>query len=194
MTAIGALALSFNASAFQFHNDEYDFTVEIPNEFESFDFLAIHSGKTLQFVKKNTLQGYKWVNESDQSDYIYLLIERSSRIMSVDFGGDKELTGGSTITVLKRAWKKNDVTIHRTVSNFYNNVPRTVTLNAILLLKEGPIQFKISGPLAEEEKMMTTIHGLLNSLNAEAAMSNSSYLLIAFSILGTGLYIRYKKG
>lgn len=188
------LTVSSTASSFQIHNDEYNFTVVIPDKFEAFDALAVHSGKTLQFVKKNLLYSFLWTPDSESSSYIYLLIERSSRIMSVDFGDDKELTGGATVSVLKRAWKKNDITLHRTVSKYYPNIPQTVTLNAILLLKEGPIQFKLSGSLSEEENMMSIIRTLLYNLEAEAAMSNTSYLLIALSILGVGAFIRFKEG
>ena len=176
---------TISVSAFTVHNSEYDFTMEVPDEFEAFDFLAPHSGPTLKFVKKNTLYGFRWTNP-ENGVYTYILIERSSWLMTNNPAPDKDLS------VLESAWQGLDINLYRQENGFYKNKATVLTLTAAIPLKAGPIQIKLSGPPAKEDEMKSILISMLDSLDSDAGLlastSKYSFLLVPLGALGFAIY------
>lgn len=184
LTAIAAVALSFNVSAFQIHNEEYDFTVDIPDEFEPFDFLSVHSGKTLQFVKKNALHAFRKGGTTDNPDYTYIEIDRSSWIMVFDPMPEENPT--ITRTKLPRAWHGLDIKLYENKFGFYKNT-YLITLTVVFPLRNGPVQISITGNHDQRGELTLLASQIVNSFTGDASMlvkmSGYSYLLIPLAFI-----------
>lgn len=185
---IGALSVASGVYAFQLHNDEYDFTITIPDGFKAYDYLKVHSGTTYDFVKKNTLYAYNLGGSPEKNNYtgLFLDIERSSWLMVNNPAPDNDLS------VLKNAWQGLDINLYRQEDGFYKNRATRLTLTAAIPLKAGPVQIKLSGSPAKEDEMKTILKSMLDSLDAEAGLlagtSKFGYLLVPLGALGFVIY------
>ncbi|MGD8569886.1 MAG: hypothetical protein PVJ39_17500 [Gammaproteobacteria bacterium] len=163
--------MSLVANAATIHNEELSFTVQIPEGFKEFDFLKPHrNGRTRQFVKDQTLYAYNKGGNPEKNNYtgIFIQIERSSWVNL--YGLDMGQIPANT-TLLQETWRGHKINLFRMERKYTTGGDRMVTLNAAIPLSGEPIQFKISGDVADESEMRRILSSMLSTLDGKASIA-----------------------
>jgi hypothetical protein len=158
------VACSARVAAFEVSNSEYGFRVQVPDRFETFDYLSLLRGGARKFVEERALHVYRVKpGESDQR-FMHLYIEKSPYLMAIG------INPNDNRSVLENAWNGMDIYLYRHEDSFQNGKPLRVTLNAVVPIKAGPIQLKVSGSPEVEAEMVATLRAMLETLQADSGL------------------------
>ena len=182
------MACSAQVSAFEVSNSEYGFKVQVPDKFETFDYLSLLRGGARKYVEDRALHVYQVKPAAPDQRFMHILIEKSSYWMVSGIFPDENRS------VLENAWNGMDIYLYRSEDSFQNGKPLRVTLTAVVPISAGPIQFKVSGSPDVETEMVATLRSMLESLQADsglvAAASKYRYPLGALGLLALFVYMK----
>jgi hypothetical protein len=189
--ALTHMPLPLNATSI--HNEDLAFVVKIPEGFKEYDYLKPHSdARTRKFVKEQTLYAYNKGGHPEENNYtgIFLNIERSSwvNLSGLDIG---ELSPNTTS--LEETWRGHKINLYRVEKKYTTTGDRMVTLNAVIPLKAGPIQIKLTGDVKDENEMRNVLSSILSTLDSEAGIIayavQFKYLVIASIVIAIGVIV-----
>lgn len=184
------VACSARVSAFEVSNSEYNFKVQVPDRFEAFDYLAVLRGGARKFVEDRALHVYQVKPAESDQRFMHILIEKSPYLMAIGIFPNENRS------VLEDAWNDMDIYLYRHEDSFQNGKPLRVTLNAVVPIKAGPIQLKVSGSPEVEDEMVATLRSMLETLQADAGLMTFAikykYLLASLGVFG--LFVYWKRG
>lgn len=188
--------ITLNAHAFQVHNEELKFSLEVPEAFSEFDNLKSQSdARTRRFVEKNTLYAYNRGGAPEKNNHtgIFLFIEHSSKTM---LAGLSFWSTPESMEILTESWQGRKINLYRVERNYNTLGDRLVTLTAAIPLAPEPIQVKLSGDIKDEPEMRALLRRILSSIDGEVSIyayaSWIMYGLIILFIGWVGLRIKQK--
>ncbi len=195
LTLLVCALLPLSLHAASVHNEEFSFTVEIPDGFSTYDYLKPHSDqRTRRIVEERTLYAYNKGGDPAQNNYtgIFISLERSAwsgppGIDIAEPGPGKQL--------LEETWKGHKIKLYRTERDYTTAGERLVTLNAIIPLKGDPIQIKLTGDASDEPEMRRLLSSMLAGLDGKpglAAYANG-YMYVLITILAITVFILLRR-
>ncbi len=182
------VACSARVSAFEVTNSEFGFKVQVPDKFETFDYLSLLRGGARKYVEDRALHVYRVKPTEADQRFMHILIEKSSYWMVTAIFPDESRS------VLENAWNNMDLYLYRNEEGFQNGKPSRVTLTAVVPISTGPIHFKVSGAPEVEAELVATLRSMLETLQADAglvaAASKYRYPLAVLGVIAFFVYLK----
>ncbi|KPJ95259.1 MAG: hypothetical protein AMJ53_03140 [Gammaproteobacteria bacterium SG8_11] len=92
---------------------------------------------------------------------------------------------------LKETWREHKINLYRIERRYTTAVDTILTLNAAIPLKAEPIQFKLTGGVADENEMKPFLSSMLSTLDGEAGIIayavQLKYVAIAVIVTAVGV-------